>query len=327
MRQQGKRQSRGEDQEPVIQLTRGQMVGAVCALLVGALVFYLLGVVTSRFEPMLTANQAQQGNAQLLPAPDAPGTDASRDAPAREGRQTSPRRDALARKDKAVPPPTTQTDADARRPVPAGSDAAPLSRVPAPGENASAQPEMRTTVTDIPASSAADKESPASSRGPKPVNLPPAATSEKSTAPPPAPAPAPAAKEAAPEPPVQTAAAPDTAPPRDTAAPPVSIDKIELPPENLPPAAAAPAQTPFYSVQLIAFSSANRAKADAYAKEIRENAGLDVELEISTDGKLIRLYVGQYATRDDAVKACQELKKQERFSQAFVPQEARKPKN
>jgi hypothetical protein len=78
---------------------------------------------------------------------------------------------------------------------------------------------------------------------------------------------------------------------------------------------------------LIAFSSANRAKADAYAKEIRENAGLDVELEISTDGKLIRLYVGQYATRDDAVKACQELKKQERFSQAFVPQEARKPKN
>ncbi len=325
MRQQGKRQSRGDDQEPVIQLTRGQMVGAVCALLVGALVFYLLGVVTSRFEPMLTTNQAQQGNAQLLPAPDAPGADASHDAPTREGRQTSPRRDALARKEKTAPPSSPQAGADARASVPAGSDAAPLSRVPAPKDSASPQPQMRTTVTDVPATSAADSASSAPTRGPKPVNLPPA-TATATTAPA-VPAPAPAAARTAPEPPVQTAAAPDGAPAKDAAAPPVSMDKIELPPENLPRAGTAPGQTPFYSIQLIAFSSANRAKADSYAKEVRESAGLDVELELSTDGKLIRLYVGQYAKRDDAVKACRELKKQERFSQAFVPQEARKPKN
>ncbi|HQH68170.1 MAG TPA: hypothetical protein PK166_07210, partial [Candidatus Hydrogenedentes bacterium] len=148
MRQQGKTQSQGADQEPVIQLTRGQMVGAVCALLVGALVFYLLGVVTSRFEPVLTGNQAQQGNAQLLPAPEAPGTSTPAprgDAPAPEGRQTSPRRDVIARKDT----PSSDAPAGARTQVPAGGDSAPLSRVPAPTDSARAQPEMRTTVTNL----------------------------------------------------------------------------------------------------------------------------------------------------------------------------------
>ncbi len=311
MRQQGKTQSQGADQEPVIQLTRGQMVGAVCALLIGALVFYLLGVVTSRFEPVLTGNQMQQGNAELLPAPEAPGTSPPaprRDAPAPEGRQTSPRRDVIARKDTNAP--SSDTTAGARTQVPAGGDSAPLSRVPAPADNANAQPEMRTTVTDLPATSPAGVDTPAPASGPKPVTLPSKTEAET-------PAPAPPSQ---PSPAEQAAAAKETAPP-------VSLDKIELPAENLPAAGVAPAQGAFYSIQLIAFSSANRAKAEAYAKDVRENAGLDVELETSPDGKLIRLYVGRYADREGAAKACLELKKQERFSQAFVPQQARRAGN
>lgn len=323
MRQQGKTQSQGADQEPVIQLTRGQMVGAVCALLVGALVFYLLGVVTSRFEPVLTGNQAQQGNAQLLPAREAPGTSTPAprgDAPAPEGRQTSPRRDVIARKDT----PSSDAPAGARTQVPAGGDSAPLSRVPAPTDSASAQPEMRTTVTNLPAPSPVDADRPAAASGPKPVTLP--STTASAT---PAPAsstsapPAGQTTPAQPAQPAQPSAAAQPAAGSETAAP-VSLEKIELPPENLPAAGAAPAQGAFYSIQLIAFSSANKAKADAYAKDVRENAGLDVELETSPDGKLIRLYVGRYADREGAVKACLELKKQARFSQAFVPQEARK---
>ena len=73
----------------------------------------------------------------------------------------------------------------------------------------------------------------------------------------------------------------------------------------------------------MAFSTSNRAKAQAYAKEVRESAGLDVELEESSDGKYIRVFVGRYADRASALKACRELQKQERFSKVFVPQDAR----
>jgi cell division septation protein DedD len=177
---------------------------------------------------------------------------------------------------------------------------------------------MRTTVTNLPAPSPVDADRPAAASGPKPVTLP--STTASAT---PAPASSTSAPPAGQTTPAQPSAAAQPAAGSETAAP-VSLEKIELPPENLPAAGAAPAQGAFYSIQLIAFSSANKAKADAYAKDVRENAGLDVELETSPDGKLIRLYVGRYADREGAVKACLELKKQARFSQAFVPQEARK---
>ncbi|MFO7976317.1 MAG: SPOR domain-containing protein, partial [Candidatus Hydrogenedentota bacterium] len=123
----------------------------------------------------------------------------------------------------------------------------------------------------------------------------------------------------------QTKTEPSEQPERDTE---LAIDKIDLPPDNLP--AASPPKgdgKPFYSIQLIAFSKANRDKAKAYAKEVRESAGLDVEVEDSSNGEYVRVFVGRYADRASALRACRELQKQEQFSKVFVPQHPRGGKN
>lgn len=339
MRQRGKTPPNSADDEPVIQLTRGQMVLAVCGLMVGALFFYLLGVVTSRLEPVFNADQARQQTAQLLPAPDPPGTPPPSPGPqprnaAPEGRQTSPRRDVLPPKDTVTPP------AGARPQFPANDDKPPLSRVPAPAENAATQEEKRITVTSVPPEARAKTESAGSSTGPKPVSLPPkpdvespAASAQSSSDPKAktAESPAAAGTQSAPPPAAESgqqtdAAAQAPAPAAgDTK---VTLEKIVPPPETLTPGPAAPpAQGEFYRIQLIAFSGTNRAKADAYAKEVRESTGLDVELEESSDGKYIRVYVGRYAKRADALKACEELNKQKRFAKAYVPENAQKAGN
>ena len=330
MRQQGKTRSTSADDEPVIQLTRGQMVVAVCGLLVGALIFYLLGVLTSHIEPRFTDEQAQQQIAHVLPAPDEPGpatparNNRQKTASAPEGVQASPRTDLLPAKQKDKPANPTQTATN--------DDGPPLSRVPAPAEgpdtsDATAQETIKTTIPVDPNTLA---------KSPRRVELSPKNETEKQAdsdpgKPQKAPEPAktaPEGSDATPPPaPAVSADKPQTATDaaeqakKDTGA---DLEKIELPPETV--SAGSPpkdAGKPFYSIQLIAFSKANRAKAEAYAKEVRETAGLDVEIDDSSKGEYVRVFVGRYADRESALRACQELKKQERFSKVFVPESPR----
>ena len=331
MRQRAKADTRTADDEPVIQLTRGQMVAAVCGLMIGALFFYLLGVVTSRLEPMISENQAQQQASHVLPAPDAPGTPSpatggERSSSVRpEGIQATPRTDVVPLAKKESQPAQSLTATPPQGPN--ADDSPPLSRVPAPAETRQ-RPQLETAKEQKPKTA---------SSGPKPVELTPKPPTEASAVSIPdktqdRPETTETAKETSAEQTQPVPAGSEKKPQAgaDSAAksekePSFTLEKMEVPPETTQPAAASgTAAGPFYSIQLIAFSKANRAKAEAYAKEVRENAGLDVELESSTDGEYIRVFVGRYADRESALKACRELQKQERFSKIFVPQEARR---
>jgi len=334
MRQRAKADTRTADDEPVIQLTRGQMVAAVCGLMIGALFFYLLGVVTSRLEPMISENQAQQQASHVLPAPDAPGTPSpatggERSSSVRpEGIQATPRTDVVPLAKKESQPAQSLTATPPQGPN--ADDSPPLSRVPAPAET--------STTTAAQLETAKEQKPKTASSGPKPVELTPKPPTEASAVSSPdktqdRPETTETAKETSAEQTQPVPAGSEKKPQAgaDSAAksekePSFTLEKMEVPPETTQPAAAASgtAAGPFYSIQLIAFSKANRAKAEAYAKEVRENAGLDVELESSTDGEYIRVFVGRYADRESALKACRELQKQERFSKIFVPQEARR---
>lgn len=330
MRQQGKTRSTSADDEPVIQLTRGQMVAAVCGLLVGALIFYLLGVLTSHIEPRITDEQAPRQIAHVLPAPDEPGpatqarNDPQKPSSVPEGVQASPRTDVLPAKQKNKPATAPQTATS--------DDGPPLSRVPAPAEasetsDTSPQETIKTMSPAEPGTSAKsprrvelspknETEKQADSDSGKLQETPePAKTAPKGSDSAPAPAPAVSTEK------LQINTKSPEQSKKDTGA---KIEKIELPPETVS-VDSPPKDTgkPFYSIQLIAFSKANRAKAEAYAKEVRESAGLDVEIDDSSEGQYVRVFVGRYADRESALRACQELKKQERFSKVFVPESPR----
>jgi cell division protein FtsN len=334
MRQQGRTRSRNTDDEPIIQLTRGQMVLAVCGLLIGALIFYLLGVVTSRLEPMFSKSQTQQQTSHVLPAPDVPGpskppqVDQRRKRPAPEGVQASPRTDVVAgnhEHDQARHAREVRTD-----------DGAPLTRVPAPVGLSDTPASREVLEAEVKAPVPEKQATPANK--PKRVELSPSKETEK-------PAdissekledkskttetgkkreeisPKPAVKS---EESVQTEPAPSKQPEAEKKTE-LTIDAIEPSPDEAVPSSSSPKEAgqSFYSIQLIAFSKANRSKAEAYANQIRESTGLDVELEDASDGKYVRVFVGRYKDRQSALKACRELQKQERFSKVFVPQDPR----
>jgi len=301
------------------------MVLAVCVLLGGALFFYLLGVITMRIEPMLTATDAHEQAPQILPAPDArPQTPPARERDAApQGVQRSPRTDILPAEPEQSTP---RTAARQGRPMmERADDAPPLTRVPPPEpEPPEAQPDTASAdVTTEPLGAAAPRAA-REAPGPRTVALPSATDSEEPSTdlakPETEEAPASPSTEAVSEPPQ-----PDeqpTPPTEDEGEP--ALDKIDLPPDTVSPQSE---DKPFYSIQLIAFSRSNREKAEAYAKEVRESAGLDVELETSSDGELVRVFVGRYADREAALRACRELQKQPQFSSVFVPQTSRGTRN
>lgn len=308
MKSRGKPNARRNDDEPIIQLTRNQMVVAVCVLLGGALFFYLLGVITMRIEPMLTGTHAHEGTPQIRPAPEArpPAPRVRETAAGPEGTQRSPRTDILPE----APEPSRAPTARAERGR--AADAPPLTRLPAPEpetreERAATSPaDVRSEPLDAPAPRTVP-----GAPGPRPVALPSAPDPEAPAAVPEKPETeeTPAAEEPAEEP---------SEPSESESAP--ALDRIELPPDSIPVLSEG---APFYSIQLIAFSRRNRNRAEAYAREVRESAGLDVELEESSDGELVRVFVGRYADRETALRACRELQKQQQFSNVFVPQTPR----
>lgn len=72
---------------------------------------------------------------------------------------------------------------------------------------------------------------------------------------------------------------------------------------------------PIYSVQIAAFSSRTRSKAEEFA---RLHSDLNPELVLSEDGNYIRVLVGRFAERQTAVSRQEELKKTPALADCFI---------
>ena len=68
-----------------------------------------------------------------------------------------------------------------------------------------------------------------------------------------------------------------------------------------------PSTTGPYTVQVMSIGIAKRTQAEQFQRDAHENKNVQMELVESTDGKLIRAYVGSYADRADAESARDEL--------------------
>ncbi len=108
--------------------------------------------------------------------------------------------------------------------------------------------------------------------------------------------PEPVEEPAPPEPEPEPEPEPPAPAPKESTPPPAETKPEPLP--ELPPSTSGP-----FTVQVMSIGVAKRAQAEAYQRDALENKDVQVSLVDSSDGKLIRAYVGSYASRAEAEKA------------------------
>ncbi|HOS03022.1 MAG TPA: SPOR domain-containing protein [Candidatus Hydrogenedentes bacterium] len=271
----------------VTELTSFQLIIGICIALIVCLVCFLLGVVVGRSENSLHIG------ASLL-APNAPaessGTNGNNAPPASSVASTVP-----ATGQQTWPQVPTSPLVKSQAPA----DAVPRSTsLPAP-------PPRGATARDVPIPMAPPAPSPAASGMPETAlktTTQPIVTMPESTT-----AEIPAAK----------------------AQPPASsIPSTEKKPSPaLPAPATAPAPSAStgsarsgkrFTVQVVAYDVKNREQAENYKKLLEANSDLRAEIVPSEDGKYMRVFIGDYATREEANKARQDLQKRAGFKECFV---------
>ena len=70
-----------------------------------------------------------------------------------------------------------------------------------------------------------------------------------------------------------------------------------------------------FAVQLRAVSASKRSQAEQFVKE---NSSLPLRIELSPDKKWLRILYGNFSSRSDAQKKCEELRKNKKYSDCFV---------
>ena len=223
------------------EFTSGQLVIAICGLLIAALLCFLLGVLVGRYERNTEDRMLVQQIADESATPDLA--------------QQTP---------KTVPAPA---------PAPAPTSAPPPARPQTP------PPAPPTPPAEPPARETAPAES----------------------------VPAPQAQPREEEPPILIAPLPDpparpTPPPAPAAPPPAPR------PEPTPSAG------PRYGIQVAAFGDA--ANAQRALQRLKENAELEADLVQS--GQWVRIVVGNYARREDADRALEQLRQRAGFRDSYV---------
>lgn len=265
----------------VAELTSFQLIVGICLALVVCLACFLLGIVVGRLESGTSIASSVTEVVDRVTGRSS-GTEGSAGPAATAASTTNPA---------GKGPRTTIVQAPSPDAAPA---AAPATPAPAP---APAQP----TATPSPVSPTPASEPVASAAAPRVQQTAlPAGTA------------APARPEVR-EPSDTVVAAAETAAPRSTASPADTATKPAAEPKT-----ATAAKAGGFTVQVVAYESKNRGRAEEYKRLLEKNSDLKAQLVPSEDGKFVRVYVGRYATRAEAQKACEELRKRAGFQGCFV---------
>lgn len=73
-----------------------------------------------------------------------------------------------------------------------------------------------------------------------------------------------------------------------------------------------------FTIQLVAYSVANRARAESFVEDLKKTNQLDARLVLSQDGKHIRVWVGDFDDRASAERRQEELRQNELFKNCIV---------
>lgn len=115
------------------------------------------------------------------------------------------------------------------------------------------------------------------------------------------------------------AAEPENEPEPETPAEPVTVAKADSAPavvETPPAPAPSTSSGPRYTIQVAAFKDHNRAEQSK--SRLDENTLLRSEFVKSADGQWTYLWVGDYATKEEAIRARDDLRKLAGFKDCFV---------
>lgn len=313
--------------------TPGQLILAICIVLVAALVCFSMGILVGRYterssrpEQTRTTEPAGPKARELppvtkkpTPEPKAPG----------EGIQETPRRVKIPTRPmlsepSALPttsggPPKRSATRIAEHPAPPKPEPAAkpqLPELPTPPQRPSETKDTRGPVAPGPRrpdAAATPVTTPAEAPADTPKGTPEDAARELTPATEPVDFEEPVALEplsVEPSKPEEPKAPPQ---PTGTAKPPAH-------PEETRPTAGRPPKGA-YSIQVASFSGAHKEQLAAdFKKRLEAQGEFKSELVLSEDGKYLRVVVGSYPDRETARAACGELRKRPGFADCFVKQ-------
>ncbi len=270
-----------------LEFTSGQLILAICALLVLCLLCFLTGVVAGKLEFGSSLTQVADDDDAKSPAtagasPQSPdrGTATSSASPSNTKTENTASSAPKPEAAKRTPPPRV-----ADRPSPQ----TPPAIVPA------APTEAAGSAQAAPKASSAKSEESA----PKWIDQRPGNTE-------------PEPPEAATKPPVTTASSQlaqaqsnvtpkeATPPPKEEAKPAKEVAKGN------------------FTIQVAAYQVKNKTLAENYVKSLKDKQGVSADMVKSKDGKYYQILVGRYPDRAAAEKAQQELKKKDGFAECIV---------
>lgn len=261
-------------------LTSGELTIGICVAIFVMAVALGTGILIGKFDPSLQQEATEESQVTDAPAGD---SDAAPEATGGSGVQVTPKL-----------PPRSQ-EASRTEPV-------------TPPERPTAPPAVTPRVPDLPplpppggASTATEESAPMEPE--EPVEAPTEAV------------------EVVEEQPAEVAPTPEPEEPEEQAPAPeetqVAAAKPVAPAEPVAkPATSAPGT---YGVQLAAFTGTDGSKqATDYKTKINERLGYDARVFPSSDGKFYRVIAVGYSTKEEATKACKEIRKIKEFQEAWV---------
>lgn len=277
-------------------LTPDQLVIGICLLLLFGLVCFTSGMLVSRVDSFLQSREARRKEATQENAPErtVPAPPAEPGAPPSalgKGKQISPRQDAPATRLAASPQAQDPRQEGLKEDIPID-----LPRVP--------ELPPQTQTPDKPAKAAPSQEkavAPGARKGyvrPKPE---PSKRAEDTS------------RDRGHERPTTAKVSGST-----IAAPPTPPKAPKAPERPQAPNAITP-KKPAFAIQVAAFKTHNRAKAEQYKQRLEANSDLKVQVVLYEDNKWVRVLLGDYPDRKSAENARAQLKKRPGFADCWVP--------
>ena len=279
----------------VFELSTGQLLSLVIVMIFFWLGCFVVGILVYRLDARSSANlQMASSMTPGQASPSAPEPSATRPTGATSnqavGTQTSPRPDILKNTPPAAVMPTT------KQPTETTTEAPRVVDLP-PSGSSSTEPQARLDPPPVP------PDRPTKSTAAKSAENDVTVEAPKTT---------PAEAKSPPAEPTQIASLDEMTPddePTATAKP-AAATKPAVP--------AATAASGKYAIQVASFRVADRAKAEAFQKDLKAKSTIDSNLVISKDGAYVQVLVGAFETREAAIQEKESLSKKSGFGDCFV---------